>query len=167
VGIFAGLSEFTFDDGNLEGAYPAEYPDVLEGQAVLEYDDARGAGVISESDAARTLLVGFPFETIVSADARRDLMDLALEFLMPGHTPDDFDSDGLPDDWEHENDTDPLTPSADDDPDEDGKTNLEEYQDGTDPQVSDKKKKKDGCDCGGGRAGLILLPFFLLLLRRR
>lgn len=162
VGIFAGLLEFGFDDGNLEGAYPAEYPDVYEGQVVLEYDDGRGAGVISE----RTLLVGFPFETIISADARRDLMDLALLFLMPGHTPDDYDSDGLPDDWEYENDTDPRTPSADDDPDGDGKTNLEEYQEGTDPQVSDKKKK-DGCGCGGGGGGLALLPLILLLRRRR
>ena len=161
VGIFAGLSEFGFDDGNLEGAYPAEFPDVFEGQVVLEYDDGRGAGVISE----RTLLVGFPFETITSADARRDLMDLALDFLMPGHTPDDYDSDGLPDDWEYENDTDPLTPSADDDPDNDGRTNLQEYQDGTDPQVSDKKK--DGCGCGGNGAGLALVPLLLLLRRRR
>jgi len=164
AGIFAGLADFGFDDGNLEGAYPAEYPDVFEGQVVLEYDDGRGAGVVSESDAARTLLVGFPFETIISADARRDLMDLALQFLMPGHTPDDYDSDGLPDDWEYENDTDPLTPSADDDPDNDGKTNLEEYREGTDPQVSDKK---DGCGCGGSGYGLALVPLVLLLRRRR
>jgi N-acetylmuramoyl-L-alanine amidase len=165
VGIFAGLSEFTFDDGNLEGAYPAEYPDVFDGQVVLEYEGGQGAGVIYERPSARTLLVGFPFETIVSADARRDLMDLALLFLMPGHTPDDYDSDGLPDEWEYENDTGPRTPSADDDPDKDGRTNLEEYRDGTDPQVSDKKK--NGCGCGGGGASLILLPLFLLLRRRR
>ena len=166
VDIFAGLSDFGFDDGNLEGVYPAEYPDVFEGRVVLEYDDGRGAGVTSENDAARTLLLGFPFETIISADARRDLMDLALEFLMPGHTPDDFDSDGLPDDWEHENDTDPLTPSADDDPDNDGKTNLEEYLYGTDPQVSGIKKI-DGCECGSSGAGLFFLPFVFLLRRRR
>jgi len=166
VGVFAGLSDFGFDDGNLEGAYPAEYPDVFEGQVALEYDDGRGAGVTSESETARTLLLGFPFETVISADARRDLMDLALEFLMPGHTPDDFDSDGLPDDWEHENDTDPLTPSADDDPDNDGKTNLEEFLYGTDPQVSGIKKI-DGCECGSSGAGLFFLPFVFLLRRRR
>jgi hypothetical protein len=85
---------------------------------------------------------------------------------MPGHTPDDYDSDGLPDDWEHQHDTDPLTPSADDDPDHDGKTNLEEYQAGTDPQVDENKK--DGCGCGGSsRTGWILWPLLLLLLRRR
>jgi N-acetylmuramoyl-L-alanine amidase len=164
--IFAGLSDFGFDDGNLEGAYPAEYPDVLDGQVVLEYGDGRGAGVISESDTARTLLLGFPFETITSADSRRDLMDLALQFLMPDHTPDDFDSDGLPDDWEYENETGPRTPSADDDPDDDGKTNLEEYQEGTDPQVSDKKKK-DGCGCSQTGGSLLLWPLILLLRRRR
>jgi len=48
----------------------------------------------------------------------------------------DKDGDGLPDEWENKwfhN----LTLGPKDDPDKDGKTNLQEYKDGTDPTVSD------------------------------
>ncbi|MBI3118927.1 MAG: DUF1565 domain-containing protein, partial [Candidatus Hydrogenedentes bacterium] len=46
----------------------------------------------------------------------------------------DSDSDGLPDSWELAHDLDINTPSASDDPDEDGLTNLEEFNAGSDPQ---------------------------------
>ena len=50
----------------------------------------------------------------------------------------DSDKDGLPDKWEYDNDLDPLDDQgvngAGGDPDGDGKTNLEEYQDGTNPR---------------------------------
>ena len=47
--------------------------------------------------------------------------------------PDD-DNDGMPDDWEIAHFLDPLVNDADDDPDEDGYTNLEEYLADTDPR---------------------------------
>ncbi|MBI2433140.1 MAG: DUF1565 domain-containing protein, partial [Candidatus Hydrogenedentes bacterium] len=46
----------------------------------------------------------------------------------------DSDHDGLPDSWELAHDLDINTPSAGDDPDEDGLTNLEEFNAGSDPQ---------------------------------
>ncbi len=46
----------------------------------------------------------------------------------------DYDGDGLPDEWETANGTNPLVPDANEDPDSDGATNIEEYLAGTDPQ---------------------------------
>ncbi len=49
----------------------------------------------------------------------------------------DDDNDGMPDTWETENDLDPLNAAdASQDADGDGLTNLEEYYQGTDPNVS-------------------------------
>ncbi len=51
---------------------------------------------------------------------------------------DDSDADGMPDNYENENDLDPLDPAdADQDADNDGLTNLEEHALGTDPQNAD------------------------------
>jgi hypothetical protein len=46
----------------------------------------------------------------------------------------DDDGDGMPDEWEEMHDLDPMDPGdASLDADEDGKTNLEEYNERTDP----------------------------------
>lgn len=46
----------------------------------------------------------------------------------------DLDNDGIPDDWEGENDLDPTVNDANDDPDLDGFTNGQEYVGDTDPK---------------------------------
>jgi hypothetical protein len=56
----------------------------------------------------------------------------AVNLSLPG-TPTDADGDGMPDAWELLNGTDPLFNDADDDPDQDGVTNLEEYRLGRNP----------------------------------
>ena len=49
----------------------------------------------------------------------------------------DSDSDGLPDEWENENNLAVNSNDASQDPDGDGFTNSQEYNNGTDPNVSD------------------------------
>ncbi|MCD6108630.1 MAG: hypothetical protein J7J89_04070, partial [Thermoplasmata archaeon] len=47
----------------------------------------------------------------------------------------DTDSDGMPDKWEIDYNLDPTDPNdASSDPDNDGYTNIEEYQNGTNPR---------------------------------
>jgi len=69
-----------------------------------------------------------------TADADGDSLSNAEEYylgLNPWRSDSDFDK--LPDDWEIEYGLDPLVMNADQDPDNDGKTNLDEFLDGTDP----------------------------------
>lgn len=66
----------------------------------------------------------------------------------------DGDGDGMPDAWEAANDLDPLDPDdLAQDPDEDGLTNLNEYQQGTDPQNPDTDQggEMDGTEITGQR----------------
>lgn len=56
--------------------------------------------------------------------------------------PDD-DNDGMPDEWEIAKELNSLVDDASEDPDEDGFTNLQEYNRGSDPQVPDEA---DACD---------------------
>ena len=62
------------------------------------------------------------------------------EFQLGTHMDDrDTDMDGMPDGWEHDNGLDPMDPSADSDADSDGRTDLEEYIDNTDPNVKNEE----------------------------
>ena len=59
---------------------------------------------------------------------------------------DDYDNDGMPDEWEVENGLNPWIDDSSQDPDEDGLNNLGEYQNGTDPISFDTDN--DGIDDG-------------------
>ena len=51
----------------------------------------------------------------------------------------DTDADSIPDEWELANGLDPATNDTDLDPDADGLTNLEEYNAGSNPNLSDSE----------------------------
>ena len=75
------------------------------------------------------------------ADADGDSLSNAEEYnqgLNPWRA--DTDYDKIPDAWELVNGLNPLVRDAHEDPDEDGKTNLDEFLDGTDPQVAEKEE---------------------------
>ena len=81
-------------------------------------------------------------------DGRSDLEEILLG---SDRNSKDSDNDGLPDSWEWEfmPDLDPRAHDALGDPDVDGYTNLEEYQNGTDPTVSYHKKLHPTRDTDG------------------
>ena len=76
--------------------------------------------------------------------------------------PIDDDHDQMADAWEEENGLDPARNDAQEDPDLDGLSNLEEYQNQSDPT----EEKEPQCGCQSTSAS-ILLPIFFLAWRRR
>ena len=79
--------------------------------------------------------------------------------------PDD-DNDGMPDTWEQQFGLDPLSAAdAALDPDEDGRDNLTEFIDGTDPSLADAAEIKQVPTLPP--AGLLLLAGLLALAARR
>lgn len=104
---FTGLA-MSFDDMG-EGSYDADYPDVfapLGGAEIAFYYEGGSQGAAlrfrDEATGGTLLLLGFPFETILGAEVRADLMvrilgDFGIEAdaIGPG---DDDDDDDDPDD---------------------------------------------------------------------
>lgn len=76
--LFDGLGPIDFGDGGA-GGYDADFPDAIEpaagAVAVLSYTTGATAGVAwREAEALRLLYLGFPFETVVGADRRAEVM---------------------------------------------------------------------------------------------
>ncbi|MEY4675405.1 MAG: hypothetical protein RL148_3189, partial [Planctomycetota bacterium] len=75
-----------FDDGTF-GTYDVDWPDVLApadglGTACLRYGNGQTAGVQRVNGNARTVVLGFPVETITSPTARGQLLQRLLGFLL-------------------------------------------------------------------------------------
>lgn len=92
-GLFDGMEAMRFAEGlGEDGVYGVELPDAIDpvkdsgGKTVLRYADRNfSAGVIHEATptGARTLVLGFPFETVIGEENRAKLLGRALEFLAP------------------------------------------------------------------------------------
>ena len=87
--IFDGLKGIHFSRGiGEDGVYGVELPDSIDpaegGRRVLRYLDRRfNCGVAWESDKSKTLVIGFPFETIVGQENRDLFLERSLNFLAP------------------------------------------------------------------------------------
>jgi hypothetical protein len=91
-GILADMGSFSFDPAQ-GAAYPVEAADRIlpraGASAILSYSGGLGgtAGVQYDSGIYRTVIFGFPFETIASASVRDAIMARVLEFIAPGGCP--------------------------------------------------------------------------------
>lgn len=117
-----------------------QYPNVGDYNGFIELNDT-----ITKFEAGNctytVLRIGGDTHDITAFDSNTITVTFAVDTDGDG-TPDttdsDDDNDGMPDTWETDNELDPLDPTdAALDADGDGTTNLQEYQEGTDPNVPD------------------------------
>lgn len=97
-------------------------------------------------------------ESIATLGAPREL-EVTLTLLL------DDDQDGMPTSWEEEYGLDPYVANANEDPDGDGYSNLEEYTQGTDPMEKHSKPPKQ-CSCTNSDSA-IFLPMVWVVYRGR
>jgi len=108
-GPFETVAPFSFD-GVVGGVYEARYPDELTpvggAVAALRYSTGEVAAVAFERSVGRSILAGFPFETISDVHARSDVMGAAADFCRVDHVEDSDQTTG--DDTESPGDNGPT-----------------------------------------------------------
>lgn len=102
------------------------FTNCLNTEAILQYDGNAWTEILGQDISLENIneIWGSSENNLFAVTSRG-------EILHYGNM--DSDGDGLPDDWETENNLDPNRDDASEDPDGDGLTNLEEYQGDTDP----------------------------------
>ena len=88
-GALEGLSAVAFDDGS-QGIYEVDYPDALSpasgGTVAADYDGVSLGACTEFSSGNRTLVCGFPLETIVDPTDRAAFTEAAMTFLLEGRS---------------------------------------------------------------------------------
>ena len=169
---FFGADDFSvsgwFDDGTY--IYQAEYADVLApfdentGKTVIFYDDTQtlGAGVLTNTDSKKVFVLGFPFETILDDESKKDLLKYVFDGFGiapkedtddPIEDPDDAPESDAPDEDsadtgsgdQDEGDTDTADPADTSDPtDTSDTTDTSDSSDSSD--TSDPSDSSDSAD---------------------
>ncbi|HET6585736.1 MAG TPA: MYXO-CTERM sorting domain-containing protein, partial [Nannocystaceae bacterium] len=171
AGPFAGLAALSFAD---PAASDPRVPDVLapatDAAIALAYGGiADGAAAIAwgaGEDGERGILLGFPFETIAGAEARRDVMAAALAFFEVVEEPGDDDTGGGAD--TSGGDDDDGTAGDDDGPGATA-THGGGSEEGTSAGAQGESDSGCGCRANGGPSPALAIPMLALagLGRRR
>ncbi|MHA1778788.1 MAG: right-handed parallel beta-helix repeat-containing protein [Candidatus Heimdallarchaeaceae archaeon] len=121
-----------YDDWNGSDSYRiGSYPDAIFDLYPINDTDADG---LNDSLEVYHHLTD-PFLADTDKDGLPDNEEISNHHTDP--TKDDTDSDGMPDGWEIDNNLNPIVDDSAVDTDNDGLTNLEEFEAGTNPQNND------------------------------
>ena len=146
-----------FDDGTY--IYQSEYADVLapfdenKGKTVLFYDNTQnlGAGILTNTDNKKVFVLGFPFETILDDEIKKDLLKYVFdEFgISPKEKPEDpiEDPDDDPDsDTPDEDTADTENETSDEDSADTGNENPDEADSSDTADSTDTSDSADTSD---------------------
>jgi len=137
--VYDGLAGTGGDWTSLTNHTPFTTPQWVRVAAMLDYEarlwNVYLNGVLLASDLGFSGSAGKTF-TALEMRGQYGFAD-NLRFSLTVLDNIDSDNDGMPDWWEISNDLNPLVNDAALDPDNDGLTNIQEYQYGTDPQNAD------------------------------
>jgi len=129
--IFAGIGAMAFSDGT-GATYDARYPDVLDvlagASTAMVYGGDPGAPAALTADDGSLVYLGFPFETLLDAGQRGEVMAASLAFLLPDYEP-------------------PEWPAGDDDDDDVVGDDDDDDDDSTVPQPFVRDDDDGGCEC--------------------
>ena len=79
--------KYTFNTGDIDSIYAAEAPDAIEpadslSYTVFRYSENNTSAAVAGEGKVRTMVMGFPFEIIISQQERDKLMKQVLDYLL-------------------------------------------------------------------------------------